>query len=394
MCCILPVAVYGITFRDNKRLQRIRVATSSTEQTQAVGDFAVSCSNLVDKLLAIADPPVEYIDIEETEDDIDSIIKSDNFIHYNAKTQFHELAFYLVKTLIRRRSKELFGKSSESTELTDFLASALVFRKIMEVSSNGAYDWNYLPAREQFDNGFAPKAEMLMTSPVSCEYFFLFQIYAMHCSLLLHGLEKIPCKPGDVARRLLEMEAYGRSPEETVRFVSSTMFPINVTLQGWFEIYAKKASLKDRNVDDENSIEQRVKNLEKIEIVNSDGSLTTVKLDDVLEAFADMKLDKSVIAKRQLLFMQLRNDAPPLLKPPLELYAAALGNLEVKNSKTFARSLEIARGEFTKALVRQRKVIDVMDKAEKQYVPIASRYSAFVEVMRRYREVHEQYCPW
>jgi len=114
-----------------------------------------------------------------------------------------------------------------------------------------------------------------------------------------------------------------------------------------------------------------------------------VKIDDVPTAFNDLKTDKAALNKRQLQFLELRNEVPPLLKPSLELYAKALGYLAGNDVKRFKTTIAQARQQFQEALAKQQAISNALAKAETAFVPATRRLGNYLDAMTHYRQNQE-----
>ena len=396
---VLLVAVstlQAVLIKDNRRNVKIRIATFSSEQTNGVAQFSSSCSNMVDRLFMADATPDEYIDINEAEVDSPLPQDSERKLYFNARTEMHDFTFRLMRSLVRRRVREYFEKNNPDSTLSDFLAAALTFRRIMDLySGGGGYDWDYVPARAMFAKGKFPNAEMLLENPVPSSFQYLFQLNAMYCDLMLYSLEHFPGKRGEFIRRVMESDSSGRSAKDTVRMVIIQSLPAGTTLQGWFEIHAKQACRRDRSTRSNTDIAAKVKELENFSIISAtkNYSVEDISIDDLPTAFNESKFDKSVLVRRAAQFLELANDCSPVVKPSIEMYAHAIGGLTSGDARQFREDLYNARQAFAKALERQREITAVVDEAEKEYVPVTERLKPFIDIMRHYRRLESEVLP-
>lgn len=393
---IAASALHAVIIKENRRNVRIRVATFSAEQTNGVANYAADCSGMVDRLLAIEAMPAEYIDIHESNSVLELPEDTERKMYFNTSTEMHDFTYRLMRKLVRRRVRELFGKNNPNGELADFLAAALTFRRIMDLHSlSGGYDWDYVPARTMFASGKFPNAEMLLSKPIPTSFQYLFQLNAMYCDLMLYSLERFPGRRGEFVMRLMENDSKGGAPKETVRTVIIQSLPEGTTLQGWFEKHARLACRRERSSRMNKSIPARVKALESFSILNAtkDHSVETVTLDDLPAAFMELKIDKSLLVRREAQFLELANECSPIVRPALEMYAHAIGGLTSGDARQFYDDLHKAREALAKALERQNEIAAIVSEAEKEFVPVTERYRPFIDIMSRFRRLEEEVIP-
>ena len=393
---LLLAHAQAITFKETRRAHKIHVNAQSLPTAQSVAHYATTCAALVDKTLAFDGAPENFIDLEEVPQGKPLPPDQESKLFFNEDTEIQVFTYKILRSFIRRRQRELFKNNGISCALTDFLASALTFRRVVNMlSTAGGADWDYAPARKLFEAHSFPNAVLLLTAPIPPDYPLFFQLYAMHAEILLKTIEQLPAKRGSVLQKLLEMEAFGRDAIDSVSYVLSTALPSGMPLQGWYERHAPRFSSHSSAADAPSSISAQVEALESVNILSagSNGNLERVRIDDVPEAFNDLKTDKVALHKRQSQFLELRNEAPPLLKPSLDLYARALGFLASKDVKRFKSTIAQARQEFKLAVAKQQRISEALKKAETEYVPATHRLGNYLDAMRHYRESREKMLP-
>ena len=389
---LLLLKAYAVSFKETRRAHRIRINTQSLATTESVAHYATTCAALVDKTLAVDNPPQSFIDLEESPLGNDIPTDLESKIFFNEETEIQVFTYKILRAFIRRRQRELFGNNGSPSEVTDFLASALTFRRIVNMlSTAGGADWDYSAARKLFESKSFPNAELLLTAPVAPTFPLFFQLYAMHGEILLKTIEQLPSKRGNILKKLLEMEAFGRNATDNVRYVLSSALPSGMPLQAWYERHAIHNSLHRHSPDAPSTLSEQVAALESVNILSagSSGNMERVKIDDVPAAFNDLKTDKAALNKRQLQFLELRNEVPPLLKPSLELYAKALGYLAGNDVKRFKTTIAQARQQFQEALAKQQTISNALAKAETEFVPATRRLGNYLDAMTHYRQNKE-----
>lgn len=388
----LLLKAYAVSFKETRRAHKIRVNTQSLATTESVAHYATTCAALVDKTLALDNSPQSFIDLEESP--VGTSLPTDlkNKIFFNEETEIQVFTYKILRAFIRRRQQELFGNIAPRSELSDFLAAALTFRRIVNMlSTAGSADWDYSAARKLFESKSFPNAELLLTAPIPPAFPLFFQLYAMHSEILLKTIEQLPSKRGTLLKKLLEMEAFGRDATDNVRYVLSSALPSGMPLQAWYERHAIHNSLHRHSSDAPSTLAEQVAALESVNILSagSSGNMERVKIDDVPTAFNDLKTDKAALNKRQLQFLELRNEVPPLLKPSLELYAKALGYLAGNDVKRFKTTIAQARSQFQEALAKQQTISKALAKAETEFVPATRRLGNYLDAMTHYRQNQE-----
>lgn len=383
----------ALVFKETMRAPKLRVSALSFDQAKAVANFATSCSILVDKVLAIDNPPDNYINIKECQKEEGQETHDSNTVLLNQNKKMHFFTYDLMKALIRRRVNELYTMSKEDW-MIEFLASALTFRKILPLISDGeSLKWDYTAAKTQFDQTLYPNAEMLIGSSIPPEYICFFQFYAMHCDILLHCLEALPGPKGEIVKKLLEMASFGRTAENSFNFVVSSRLPAGMSPQAWYERYARTACKKDNGTAERESIEAKVTALQQISLVSAStsGHIEYLTLDDLPKAVKDLKIDRNALLRRKKQFLSLRNESPPVLRPSLSLFAKAIDDLANGNPKQFQESIELARNEYAKALELQKNIESFMDEVELRHIPVTQRLAPILEIINRYQEMKDNW---
>ena len=212
---------------------------------------------------------------------------------------------------------------------------------------------------------------------------------------MLFSLERFPGRRGEFVRRLMEADSGGGPSRETVRKVVIQSLPEGTTLQGWFEKYARQACRRERSSRMNKSIPARVKELETFSILSAtrNYSVERVSIDDLPDAFMELKIDKPVLVRREAQFLELANESSPIVRPALEMYAHAIGGLTSGDARQFYDELQKAREAFAKAMERQNEISEIVDEAEKEYVPVTERLKPFIDVIRHYRRLEDEVIP-
>ena len=392
----MTLACHALTFFENIPSSRLRVSAHTVEQARHIGRYVDTCSTVVDQLLQCRSQPEKTLAVVVIEpgakrNDADALR-----IEYDENEGVMAVTYRLMRGLLTRRARELFDRSSGQTATTDWLAAALTNRVVMHGQGRlGAYEPDYQVARQQFSQRHFPRIEILLQGGVTPETPPLFQLYMLHAELLAACLAELPGQRGEIFRKMLEMEAFGRAPVEACAFLLSNNLKPGQTLQGWYEQQVIQVSRRGRRVDVRESIEARVEALESIAVVGGNGpaAVKRVRLDELPDILKDYKLDRVALTNLQQRFLEIRQDASPLLKPALDQYVAALGLLVDGRERRFRTEFRKARAAFAEALAQQRQIEQVVDQYELEYVPPQQRFDAYLDIVERYRQLNEQTFP-
>jgi len=390
------LACHALTFSETIPGSRIRVSARAVEQARHIGRYADTCSTVVDQLLQCRSQPEKTLAVVVVEPAAERTGADPLRIEYDENEGVMAVTYRLMRGLLTRRARELFDRSSGQTATTDWLAAALTNRVVMHGQGRlGAYEPDYQVARQQFSHRHFPRVEILLQGGVTPDVPALFQLYMLHADLLAACLAALPAPRGEIFRKMLEMEAFGREPVEACAFLLSDYLNPGQTLQGWYEQQVVQASRRGRRMDVRESIEARVAALESIPVVGGNGpaAVQRVRLDELPNILKDYKLDKAALVNLQRRFLEVRQDASPLLQPALDLYVAALGALAGGQERRFRTEFQKARAMFAEAQAQQRRIEQEVDRYELEYVPPQLRFDAYLDIVERYRLLNDQAFP-
>ncbi|NLF60482.1 MAG: hypothetical protein GX574_04960 [Lentisphaerae bacterium] len=390
------LACHALTFSETIPSSRLRISGRTVEQAQNIGRYVDTCSTVVDQLLQCRSQPEKTLAVVVVEPGAERTDADPLRIEYDENEGVMAVTYRLMRGLLTRRARELFDRSSGQTATIDWLAAALTNRVVMHGQGRlGAYEPDYQVARQQFSQRHFPRMEILLQGGVTPEAPALFQLYMLHADLLAACLAELPGQRGEIFRKMLEMEAFGRTPVEACAFLLSNNLRPGQALQGWYEQQVVQVSRRGRRVDVRESIEARVEALESIAVVGGNGpaAVQRIRLDELPDILRDYKLDKVALANLQQRFLEIRQDASPLLQPALDQYVAALRTLAGGHERRFRTEFQRARAMFAEALAQQRQIEQVVDRYEREYVPPQLHLDAYLDVVERYRRLNEQAFP-
>jgi len=388
----LALWAHPATFHENLQSQCLRITSNHPEQARAIARFAVLCANAVDKALDVDATPEEAIAIcLDTE--LSHVKRAAQTVVFTEHSPIHSFTDDLMRALIKRRCKEL-GKDCGDSWFVCFLASALTFQRNTTFrTAADTVPWDYAPAKLMFASRTFPNVCQLCSHTAPMASPWLYQLNAMYSNLLFQCIEYRSDKQLKLMRGLLDMAAEGRSAEEALNFVVGGALPPGMSIQAWFENTAPLEVRKDRGADSTRSIEQKVKELESIDIVSA-GNVEKLLIDDLPKALSDMKVDTRAVQRRQTQFLALRNEAPPLLRPSLDLFAHAMGMLADQKISQFQKEIKQARSDFATALARQQLVEQTLREKEKELIPVAKRLAPSMEIIARHNAFLQDTFVW
>jgi len=260
---------------------------------------------------------------------------------------------------------------------------------------SGYYEPDYEIARNQFMRKEFPKLDVLLANPVPSNQRYFFELYMMHCDLLLLALESIQGTKDGIIVGMLAAEQGG---EDAMAALERLVAPQNKggeSLQAMYERLVFKAARRRRRQNGDEVIAERVRELETVPVLGYEAgtALRRVPLEEVPDVLKDYHSDVQAVFRLEGKFRELREASPYLLREPLEKYALAMRWIREGNMRRFKKDIGEARREFQKALTRQRKLNIAMDKYERNHVPALKRFVDYVLVSRFYRELSKKIYP-
>ena len=98
----------ALTFKETRRAGKIRLNALSVSTAESVIHYATTCAALVDKTLAVDNPPKEFIELSESPAAENLPPDSESRLFFSENTELHAFTFKIIRAFIRRRQKELF----------------------------------------------------------------------------------------------------------------------------------------------------------------------------------------------------------------------------------------------------------------------------------------------
>ena len=401
----LPAASY---YTEVLQSGRIRVKATTEQRCRAVGFFVSRCSERVDRLLGITGQPSKSLTVIEAMAEDEAEEKEKNSIYrvrFRPDMNNVEVVYSLFYALVMRRELELpkeqessedisalFSMGKRETPTASWIAAGLSHRVLMEeMGGVGLMSKDYEIARNQYSLRDFPDIDMLLGGGIDIEFKPLFELYMLHCDLLLLSLETLRGSQLDLLRRLLEGERSKLDPLAVFDDVFRKYYPDGKGRQEFYEHRVSIVSRQRHRGGGTEMIAERVAELVTVPFVGGGGpgALKRVDLVDMPQILEDYKADTRAFLKLEQRFKDLRVDAPYWLKPPLDLYVDALQLLREGKMRRFKNEFKKAQEAFQKALGKQRKLEAYLDEQERKMIAANVRLDDFLEIIQRYYQISD-----
>lgn len=385
---------------------RVRVKATTELRCRAVGFFVSRCSDRVDRMLGITGQPSKTLTVIESlgmDDEEESEKNSIYRVRFRPEMNNVEVVHSLVYALIMRRElempKEMEGvgeipspsrRAKRETPTANWLAAGLTHRILVEeMGGVGLMSKDYEVVRNQYSLREFPSVDMLLGGGIDVDFRPLFELYMLHCDLLLLSLETLRGSQTDLFRQLLQGERVGREP---LMVFDETFGKYYADGTGRQELYERRVAMVSRQRHRGGGTEmiaERVEELETVPMVGGSGPeiLKRVRLEDMPKVLEDYKADTRAFLKLEQRFKDLQTDAPYWLQHPLGQYVEALQLLRDGKMHRFKREFKKAREAFQSALVKQRKLDGYLDEYERKMIAANVRLDDFMEVVQRYHQI-------
>lgn len=367
-------------------LHRIRVKLPDGDAS-GLESLAVVCGEVVARWAPTDPQPPPWITLRITNDDVPSHDPLN--LHFSALTGISVIAHGLCRALLIRACGEP-SRGTLQPDALDWLAAAAAGRVIYarwDVLGQPMPD--YQPLRHMFSRGAFPKVEALLMLPVAPTRAEFYQLYSLHCQLLLEAIRAEDEDPGRHLGRVLAMTARGRTAAAAVEFVLHDCFEAGEGLQAWYERRVVLVSRRGRRAASLADVKDRLHELETVPIVMPNrGAFGCVRvpIDELPETLKNYAKDTALMKGILYRCFELSKDAPEWLKDPILQYFHAFELLEKGKMFTFKRRLRQARKAFHAALARQKKLIEYVDSQELHYAGVEKILGPHLSVIRRSRD--------
>ena len=409
----LPAASY---YTEVLQAGRVRVKATTELRCRAVGFFVSRCSDRVDRMLGISGQPskrltvIESIGTDDEEDGEDDGEKSSVYrVRFRPDMNNVEVVHSVIYALIMRRELELpkdmdgvreipapSRRTKRETPTANWLAAGLTHRILVEeMGGVGLMSKDYEVVRNQYSLREFPSVDMLLGGGIDVDFRPLFELYMLHCDLLLLSLETLRGSQTDLLRQLLQGERAGREP---LVVFDETFGKFYAEGKGRQELYERRVAMLSRQRHRGGGTEmiaERVEELETVPMVGGSGPeiLKRVRLEDMPKVLEDYKADTRAFLKLEQRFKDLQADAPYWLQQPLGQYVEALQLLRDGKMHRFKREFKKAREAFQAALAKQRKLDGYLDEYERKMISANVRLDDFMEVVQRYHQIADSLYP-
>lgn len=375
---------------------RLRIVCESEAMTAAWQRFALACIADIEEFAGPSASPARALTVRFGPRATDASRASEPFtLSFTPEDPMEVLAQRLVGALLRRRFVDAADTNLPVMPSVPWLAAAFSNRILFGNRERyGRFMPDYEPARFAFQRGCFPEVARLLAAPVPPERVVPYRLYALHCDLLALCLTE--STDADVVGRLLQLDAHGRPPLESLAFVLQEALQTGESLQSWYERTAADASRRGRRPSDTETTAARFEALASVPVVapgehDFRGRRQPVEeVDGNLEA---LRHDPEALRQLQREFFELVKDAPWLLQEPVARYADACRALGTDRLRTTRKNLRKARHDVVAALDRQRRVDAYLDEQERRFIPAERRFALPLDVVRRYSQAGRELAP-
>lgn len=396
--CVQSQAVRYFTDVVHTGQCRISVKCTDINLLNGLGFYGARCSRLLDTVLGIKEKPLYRIQILELVEGGETLGRRDDMVQIGYRVGGNELEFAhaLFRALVSRRLEQLTGQEPKTGGFMEVLTAGLCHRYVRgRHALSGYYEPDYEMARNLFMRGEYPKLEGLFLGGMPLEYRAFFELYMMHCDLLLLSLETLTSRHGEILQELAKAEQSGESLVDAYARLTKRFWQANDTAQAYYERNVFRVSRRKRRMSGEDVIAERVLELETVPVLGIEGGsvMRRVPLEEVPNVLEDYKTDVQGVLRLENRFRDLLQASPYLLRPSLEHYAQALSHLREGNEGTFRKEIIRARTEFKTALARQKRMQALMDDYERTHVPIMRQFDDYLHIIEHYHRIAERIYP-
>ncbi|NLG14468.1 MAG: hypothetical protein GX561_09755 [Lentisphaerae bacterium] len=394
---------------------RFRIKATNEQTCRSVGFFASHCSDFVDRFLGISGQPTRQITIVELSSfDDDDETTSRYKVTFGGGKSDTQVIYSLVSTLLYRRVQELKddrlqdgdgmvgiipspqrSKKGQERPIAHCVASALTHRVAGRTMPGKLLTADYEVARNQFAKNEFPEVDKLLAEGIDADFGPIFDLYMMHCDLLMLSLETLKGSQRQRIQNLLIDDRNNLDPIEAFDKAFATYYEKDETRQAFYVRRVAAVSRRRHRGSSTDVIADAVQELETVKVVGGSGpaGLKTVRLEDMPKLLEDYKTDTRAFLQLEQKFRELKFDAPLLLQPSLDKYILALQHIREGQTRRFKRDFRNARKEFQEALQKQRKIEAILDDEERKHISAGRRFEDYLEIIDRYRDFSDQLRP-
>ncbi len=394
---------------------KFRIKATNEQTCRSVGFFASHCSDFVDRFLGISGQPTRQITIVELSSfDDDDETTSRYKVTFGGGKSDTQVIYSLISTLLYRRVQELKdnallddkdmvgiipspqrSKKGLERPIAHCVASALTHRIASRIMPGKLLTADYEVARNQFAKNEFPEVDKLLAEGIDADFGSLFDLYMMHCDLLMLSLETLKGSQRKRIQDLLIDDFNNLDPIEAFDKAFATYYEKDETRQAFYERRVAAVSRRRHRGSSTDVIADAVQELETVKVVGGSGpaGLKTVRLEDMPKLLEDYKTDTRAFLQLEQQFRELKFDAPLLLQPSLDKYILALQHIREGQTRRFKRDFRNARKEFQEALERQRKIEAILDVEERKHISARRRFEDYLEIIDKYHEFSDQLRP-
>ncbi|MBP5638029.1 MAG: hypothetical protein J6X55_00995, partial [Victivallales bacterium] len=216
LMCVRLAAVSYYSDEFNQNNCRLQIKCTEVHLVNNLGFYCSRASALLDKILGVKDIPKRKLRVLELVEGGDTGEKSgDDVFQVCFRVNEEELDFShrLFSELMRRRLFPLCKGGVVTKPFFEAVTAGVCYRYTRgRQALSGYYEPDYEIARNQFMRKEFPKLNVLMGNSVSPKQRYFFELYMMHCDLMLLVFETLQNEQEDCVLKILQAEQAGENP--------------------------------------------------------------------------------------------------------------------------------------------------------------------------------------
>jgi hypothetical protein len=295
----------------------------------------------------------------------------------------HDISRCLMLQRLRREAPD--GKALNPAHF-EWLVGAVVFSVLQSQPSDRFVEVpDYSAAHALLMSGATTDPAKLVTLPMNSDWPLAYELYAMHCHLLLRVLKHTFLPSGTSASQAVyEALLTGSGPDTALRqALAPRLDRGRETLEEWFAGQAAKFARQSRDLT---APEALIKHLHEIRSVTvlmpgADGHFRPrqIPLDQARDYLADYEYDPDMLEGKERELFALIRDAPSYLHPSLALYMEAIQEFRRSgNQKELQEKLTKAGQHLEAAIASRQRLCDYLDQLGRNITPANQRFARYL----------------
>ena len=259
-----------------------------------------------------------------------------------------------------------------------WLVAAHVFN--LKLQDNLSTEEKYPATRMSIVGNKFPNIDNLLDGEgVSPTNYWIYRIYAEHCSVFLAAIRKIP----ESRKKLFSI--YTSYEGKTITDLFAKNFDelgSRITRQRWFNAACTKVCFHILNPYPPEVIHKKINDLFSVASARpGSNSMNRIPLEKIF-ADEDQKLNYAVIGFIEKDFYDVKLTAPELLRPAINGFIRALRSLKKDEREDFVEEITEARAKLKERVIILNNFIMLADKLEAELTNVSENYR---EILRAHQ---------